>query len=200
MFEDKAARRALVVQPALRECGFSTALACIEVMSARDWPAFRAAISTVVYGSSDLCADVAGNIGWRAGGKSSKRVGYDGLMPVPAGGGHDWDGYLGIDELPSRYNPPEGWIAGAKEMSFPSGWRADRVTSHGWVAVDLCRRIVQVLTPAERFGATQSLDLQQDTLSTYAGALLPRLEGMASDRHDREPSTLVCVGRACRCR
>lgn len=69
VFEDRATRHALVVRSALRECGLSVSLDCIPVMLARDWTEFRAAISTVVYGSNYLYADMAGNIGWQAGGK-----------------------------------------------------------------------------------------------------------------------------------
>lgn len=181
VFEDKAARHALVVRSVLRECGLSGALDCIPVALAGDWRSFRAAIATAVHGSNYLYADVDANIGWQVGGRSPRRVGYDGLMPVPAAGRYDWSGYLAIDELPSRYNPPEGWLASANQMPFPPGWPADRVTSHEWIADDRYRRIVQVLAPEHPHAAADSLRLQQDTLSLRAGALLPLLDAMPGD-------------------
>ena len=44
----------------------------------------------------------SGNIGWVAAGKTPRRANLDGLMPVPGDGRYEWQGFLGLDELPQR--------------------------------------------------------------------------------------------------
>ena len=106
VFEDRAARQALVVRSVQRESGPSVALEYVPLMLARDWGEYRAAVRTAVWGSNYLYADVEGNIGWQTGGRVPRRVGYDGLMPVPASGPYRWDGVLDLDEMVGAHNPP----------------------------------------------------------------------------------------------
>lgn len=185
VFEDRAARHALVVRSALRESGSSVALEYVPILLAGNWDEYRAAIRTAVWGSNYMYADVDGNIGWQTGGRVPRRVGYDGLMPVPAASGAGWDGFLTLDEMAHRYNPPEGWIATANQMPFPPDWPSERVTSREWIPADRYRRICEVLGSKASISPADCLALQRDTVSMRAVALRPvlaALSGAAAER------------------
>jgi len=68
-----------------------------------------------------IYADVDGNIGWVAAGLMPIRS-WSGMLPVPGSGGYEWQGFLPFSELPSSYNPPEGFIATANHNILPPGY------------------------------------------------------------------------------
>lgn len=177
VFEDVAARHALVVRSALQESGPSVALEYVPLMFARNWAEYRRAISYAAWGSNYMYADIDGNIGWQASGRAPRRLRHDGLMPVPAAGDYPWDGFVGLDEMPGEYNPPQGWIASANQMPYSPGWTGP-YSSREWTPDDRYRRIVQVLGPRETHSPAESLALQQDVLSLRAEALRPVWEAI----------------------
>ena len=70
-------------------------------MTAKDWNGFLTAMRRWGAPSENqVYADVKGNIGWVPAGKTPRRVNYDGLMPVPGDGRYEWQGFIGLDELP----------------------------------------------------------------------------------------------------
>jgi len=88
-----------------------------------------------------VCADNEGNIGYHQSGRCPTRAeGVSGLLPVPGWDAtYDWDGDCPVDENPSLYNPPEGYIATAnndmnycaraKVCNLPMGdWRVRRIS------------------------------------------------------------------------
>ena len=87
---------------------------------ASNWTDFRAALSTwwaptqnVVY------ADDQGHIGYQAVGYIPLRPG--GLAGVPiAEEQHEWQGYIGFDQLPSAFDPPDGLLATANARVTPN--------------------------------------------------------------------------------
>ena len=98
--------------------------------------AYGGAMQNFVY------ADVKGNIGWHPAGRIPLRRTGDGSLPYDgATNDGDWTGFVAFDELPSLYNPKEGFIATAnqravgttykyfdvyaRDMSLP--WRAHRI-------------------------------------------------------------------------
>jgi penicillin amidase len=87
---------------------------------ASNWTDFRAALSTwwaptqnVVY------ADDQGHIGYQAVGYIPLRPG--GLAGVPiADQQHEWQGFIGFDQLPSAFDPPDGLLATANARVTPN--------------------------------------------------------------------------------
>jgi penicillin amidase len=66
-----------------------------------------------------VVADHDGVIAWTLTGKIPRRHGYDGRFPVSwAYGDRKWDGWLGPDEIPVIFNPPEGllWSANQRQV------------------------------------------------------------------------------------
>ncbi len=146
------------------------------VVLSTDWPSYRHATSQAVWGSNYFYADVDGNIGWQTGGRAPRRRNHDGLLPVPASGDYDWDGLIPIDELPSEFNPPRGWIASANQMPFPPDYPInERRVNFEWIQDDRYRRIVSVLSSQTSHSLADSVALQHDTYSMRFAALRPLL-------------------------
>jgi penicillin amidase len=88
--------------------------------TASNWTEFRAALNTwwaptqnVVY------ADDQGHIGYQAVGDIPYRPG--GLAGVPiADEQHEWQGFIGFDQLPSAFDPPGGILATANARVTPN--------------------------------------------------------------------------------
>ena len=169
--------RAIALRAASLQPGPPAAFEYLLLSLATDWPSYRTAIAAAVTGSNYMYADVDGNIGWQAGGRAPRRRHHDGLMPVPADGDYDWDGFIPIDELPHEYNPERGWIASANQMPFPPNYPiADRRVGFEWVSDDRYRRIAAVLGAQTSHDLADSIALQHDTFSMRAEALRPLLD------------------------
>ena len=119
----------------------TTASAIFALDVASDFEGFRAAASRFdVPAQNLLYADVDGNIGYQTPGKLPIRGAGDGWMPQPGwDSAYDWTGFIPFEELPTSYNPPEGWIVTANNAvvgadypysltrDWDYGWRAARI-------------------------------------------------------------------------
>ncbi len=112
------------------------------INTADNWNDFRAALSNWDVPSQNfIYADVDGNIGYQMPGRIPIRAEGDGRIPVPGWTNqYEWTGFIPFEELPSLYNPPEGFIVTANNAvvddSYPYhlarewsyGTRAQRIT------------------------------------------------------------------------
>jgi penicillin amidase len=149
-------------------------------MGARNWKEFTAAMRT--WGGppeNQIYADTAGNIGWVPGGLAPRRVGYDGLMPVPGDGRYEWDGFHDGALLPRTYNPSKGIVASANEFNMPEDHPV-KVGFDSWAFPYRHQRIVEVLSAKPRTSPADSRALQSDKLSIPARELVRRLAGMTA--------------------
>ncbi|MGK6314815.1 penicillin acylase family protein [Neorhizobium sp. DT-125] len=130
-----------------------------------------------------VIADVEGNIGWFTAGFTPVRHNWEGLLPVPGHGSHEWDGFLPADQLPRSYNPAEGFVASANEMNLPAG-RDPKAPSigHEWAEISRARRIKSVLAADPKHTLKGSMALQTDTYSRPAATICGVLEKVAA-RH-----------------
>jgi penicillin amidase len=135
-----------------------------QVNSAQNWEQFRAAFAlfggppqNAVYG------DVDGNIGYQAVGKVPLRPA--GLAGVPiTDSSHEWQGYIGFDQLPSAYNPPSGILATANSRVTPDNYPTSLTLD--WAAPYRNERIWKVLASKPKLSAADLLALQNDVYST----------------------------------
>ncbi len=127
-----------------------------------------------------VLADAAGNIGYQMSGRVPARAeGCSGLLPMP---GWDpsfhWRGYLDRDDLPSLYNPPEGFIVTANQD----------LNRFGRVPVqNLCMapyradRISELLAAEEGCTAEAVQAMHYDLFSKQAEAFMPLLLPLLPD-------------------
>ncbi|HEX4128732.1 MAG TPA: penicillin acylase family protein [Pirellulales bacterium] len=116
-------------------------------------------------------ADTAGHIGRQACGWVPRRAAnVSGVLPIPAWDpANHWQGWLGLDELPSTFDPPEGYVASANENPEPPG-------RHHLVTQPLSnyrkRRIVARLEAMPQATLADMEKLQYDVVSVQADDLL----------------------------
>ena len=89
---------------------------------------------------------------------------------------HDWSGFIPFDALPREYNPPGGAIVTANHDVTAKDY-PHRLTVE-WAAGFRARRIMELLAARPRHDAESFRSLQQDRVSAFARALLPRLRGV----------------------
>jgi penicillin amidase len=129
-------------------------------------------------------ADVTGQTGWAAAGRTPVRPNWDGLTPVPGDGRYEWQGFLGDDRLPAVRNPAEGFFATANEMNVPAEPaypRAARRLGFEWSDRTRSTRIREVLSATPKGTLADSMALQVDTVSPQARRGQALLAPLASD-------------------
>jgi penicillin amidase len=183
VYVDEANKRAFAVRSVWFEPGTSAYFGSSDYMTAEDWNGFLAAMRRWGAPSENqLYADVKGNIGWVAAGRTPRRVNYDGLMPVPGDGRYEWSGFLGADELPRAYRPTQGWFATANQMNLPGDYPvAERKVGFEWADSARWQRIVEVLQAKTKMTLADAMDLQNDDTSMLARRLLALLKPLTSD-------------------
>jgi penicillin amidase len=137
--------------------------------------AFAAGRRFRVLGQNLLVADGEGNIGWHATGAPPLRQGYSGWLPADGSSGKmDWIGYLDYDSMPSKYNPPEGFIATANNCSVTPN--SPHAISYAWCAPYRFQRISARLARLKNPTSQDFRDLQMDVHSLEADEIVPKLQ------------------------
>jgi penicillin amidase len=125
LFHDPKTNRAFALAWAGSEPGGAAYLASLAVDRATNRKEFLEAMARWTIPSLNFVyADVDGNIGWIAAARTPVRKAHDGLLPVPGRDRRfDWQGYLGVADLPQTFNPKEGFVATANHNILPPGYR-----------------------------------------------------------------------------
>ncbi|HEY9422172.1 MAG TPA: penicillin acylase family protein, partial [Thermoanaerobaculia bacterium] len=192
--EDRQRRRAYVLRWVGTEPGTAGYLGSLSLNRARSWPEFLKALERWKLPSENLLyADVDGNIGWKMAGLAPVRKGWSGLLPVPADGAYEWQGFLRPSELPSALNPPGGFLATANHNVLPSGYPHE--LGFDWGDSVRYGRIAEVLgEKGRKFTVTDFERLQHDEVSPPARALVGLLREAKGAGEDVKP----WVGRLAR--
>lgn len=156
--------------------------AIIGVNRATGYDEFRSALAKWdIAGQNVVYADVEGNIAYQATGELPIRASGDGSWPVPGWTGeHEWLGVVPFDDMPSIYNPPQGYISTANNPVVAAGalpfFSVD--ANYGYRAA----RIQELLGSATSgFSVASAQELQMDGADGGAPALMPHLLAISSD-------------------
>jgi penicillin G amidase len=187
-YEDDAKSRAFSVRSVWFEPGTAPYLGSLSSMRARDLDQFRA--SNRCWGApsmNHLFADRGGTIAWMPGGKIPRRVGWNGLLPVPGDGRCEWQGFLDVADYPERVNPESGYLFSANEMNLPADWpHKEKQVGHDWIDRARADRIIEAMEEKKRHGAEEAKALQTDELSLPARRLCAALSGLEPGGADSE--------------
>ena len=163
---------------ALREDDL-TLQAALGLPHARDWESFVANVRDFHSPQMNVSyADVDGNIGFLAPGLIPIRRGHrderPGTLPRPGWeASHDWQGFVPFEELPRVYNPPGGTIVTANHQVVHDEY--PHHLTFEWAGGYRAQRIMEKLAERGRHDVAGFRALQQDRISLFARALLPRL-------------------------
>lgn len=129
---------------------------------AADWDGFKKALSN--YGGPTqnfVYADVKGNIGFHnAGAIPLRQAGRSDLPFDGAKGEGRWVGKIPFEELPSSYNPPEGFIVTANQRLAGDSYK--HFLGNVWADPYRARRIYDLLKANEKSTINDSEDIQRD--------------------------------------
>lgn len=182
IFVEKEKKRAFAVRSGWLEPGMSPYFGSIDYMRAKNFKSFKQAMLN--WGApteNQVYADVKGNIGWVPGGLAPKRPNWDGLLPVPGDGRYEWAGFWSGDQLPSTYNPKQGWFASANQMNLPDDYPyQERKLGFEWTNNSRFTRISEVLASLPKVSLQDSMRLQNDDLSIPARRLVTLLKPLSS--------------------
>jgi penicillin G amidase len=143
---------------------------------AGSWEEFRRALEDFNAASQNFVyADVEGNIGYQSTGNIPIRAGGNGWLPVPGWTDeYDWQGFIPFAELPSAFNPPEGYIATANNPVAGRGY--PHLLGIDWDYGQRARRVVDLIEAAPGpIDLAYVQQMQGDNLSMNAARLVPLL-------------------------
>ncbi len=148
---------------------------------AQNWSEFRAALEYWHVPSQNFVyADVDGNIGYQAPGRIPIRANGDGQLPVPGWTDeYEWLGYIPFEELPSRFNPPEGFIVTANHAVVDAGY--PYLISLDWDRGYRAQRITDMIEEFDTLSADDIMLIHGDNKSLSAAEVVPHLVVLSSE-------------------
>jgi penicillin amidase len=154
----------------------------LAINTAQNWDAFRNALKFWDTPAQNFVyADVDGNIGYQLPGRHPIRNGGDGTVPVEGwSGANEWAGWAPFDQLPSRFNPPEGFIVTANNAIVDAGsplFGKQRDWDQGYRA----KRIVQMIRARDKHSIDDVKAMHFDSRAIFADELLPEVLAAAED-------------------
>ncbi len=161
--------------------------AVMRLNKAGNWQEFRAAAALFEVPSQNMIyADVDGNIGYQSPGKIPVRGKGDGRYMVPGGDpAYDWTGYIPFQQLPSVYNPPQGYIVTANQAVAGPGYQ--HLLTTDWSYGYRSQRIHELITTNRGQITVDDVQrMQFDNRNGFAPVLVPHLQ-----RVKREPLSRV---------
>jgi len=136
-----------------------------------------------------MYADVDGNIGWQVVGRIPRRNGFLGDVPLDGQSGkEEWDGFIPFAELPSYYNPPEGYLVSANQNSFPPS--TAYTVSGFFAAPQRALQIRDLLTAKPRWSSPEMLGIQTDIYSGILRNLAAAATAAAEKRGTKNPMAM----------
>ena len=193
---DAANHRAFAMRTVWNEPGLAGYFGSSRLFMAKNWDDFKVAANA--WGAPPLnlvYADVQGNIGWAASGRSPKRNNWDGLMPVPGDGRYEWLGFQGKDVLPSLLNPAQGYFGTANEMNLPVGFPNERdKIGFEWNDRSRIDRINELLGAKTKMTLADSMAIQTDAVSPQSRRAVALLASVSS--HDPALAQALALLRA----
>jgi penicillin amidase len=158
--------------------------AVLQLDLASDFESFRDALRLFDVPSQNMVyADVDGNIGYQAPGLVPIRSNGDGRIPVPGWTNeYEWTGYIPFDELPSIYNPAEGYIVTANNPVVDGSYPYLLTTD--WNYGDRAARIVELIEANSSIDLDYMATMQFDNYNRHADRLLPGILGVELSTDD----------------
>ena len=153
----------------------STIGAFLELNEARNWDEFTLALGDFVVPSQNFVyADVNGHIGYYAPGHIPVRASGDGSRPAEGWTGEtEWTGWIPFEELPHTFDPAQHFIVTANNRPMPSDY--PHLIALEYPEPYRARRITDLLSQKSKLTPNDFREIQADTYSGHAKALLPLL-------------------------
>jgi penicillin amidase len=154
---------------------------------AANWEDFRSAIKNFNSISQNFAyADVDGNIGLNTGGGVPVRKGYGSIIRTGETSEFDWKGYVPFDQLPSSYNPENGYVSSANNKTVSNDY--PYYISFRFYVPYRISRIRKMLEEKEILGIDDFKRMITDQHSDYARLLTPFVLKLRDHRNEMNPT------------
>jgi penicillin amidase len=173
---DAVALKWTAIQP-----GASVVPALLMIDQAQNWAEFREALRHWDVPSQNFVfADVDGNIGYQAPGLIPIRARGDGSLPSPGWTGeYEWTGTIPFDQLPSRFNPKEGFIVTANNAVVDDKYPT--FISRDWDRGYRAQRITDLIRAQGKLSVDDVKAIHGDDYVLFADQLMPYLQVLKAD-------------------
>jgi penicillin G amidase len=183
-----AARYVLALQWTALMPGDTSAAAGVQLSHAKNWDEFLAAAKGFHAPQQNIVyADVQGNIGYIAPARVPVRKAANDLKGIaPALGWeakYDWDGWIPFDQLPRKFNPPEGYIATANEKINAAG---DPFLTSEWALPYRAQRITTLLAATPKHTVASTAAIQTDITSLGMQQFIKAIAPLLGDSPHKE--------------
>jgi penicillin amidase len=140
---------------------------------AGSWQEFTAGVREFTGpGQNFIYGDIDGNIGYWCGVRLPIRGKQNSTLPLPGWDpSADWKGFVPFEQLPHRFNPPEGYIASANNKLVDDSYPYH--ISDLWEPPSRIIRLRDVLGAEGTFTAADFARLQNDRMSPHAQQIVP---------------------------
>ena len=173
----------------------NTADAIFKINTAQDFAQFRdAARDFAVPAQNLLYADTQGHIGYQAPGQipireSSTEGAPPGYWPAPGWDPkYDWKGFVPFEQMPTAYDPPEGYLVAANQAVTASS-RPFLTTE--WDYGYRSERIRKLITATPKVTPARMSQIQGDTRNEFAPELVKVLLAVKLDPFTKEAQNLL---------
>ena len=180
----RESRDAVVLKWTAIQPGAGVVPAVLGIDRAQNWDEFREALRHWDVPSQNFVyADVDGNIGYQSPGLIPIRANPakdggasgNGSLPVPGWTGeYEWTGYIPFDQLPSRFNPKEGFVATANHAVVDDKY--PYFISRDWDRGYRAQRITDMIRAKDKLSIDDMKAIHGDNYSVFADQLLPYLK------------------------
>ena len=172
-----------------------TADAIFKINTARDFAQFRdAAKDFAVPAQNLLYADTQGHIGYQAPGQipireSSTDGAPPGYWPAPGWDPkYDWKGFVPFEQMPTAYDPPEGYLVAANQAVTAS---STPFLTTEWDYGYRSERIRTLITATPKVTPARMSQIQGDTRNEFAPELVKVLLAVKLDPFTKEAQNLL---------
>jgi len=154
---------------------------------AGNWEDFRSALNGFNSISQNFAyADVDGNIGLNTGGGVPVRKGYGSTIRQGDTSEFDWKGYVPFDQLPSSYNPENGYVSSANNKTVSNEY--PYYISFRFYVPYRISRIRKMLEEKEILGIDDFKRMITDQNSDYARLLTPFILKLKERQAEMNPT------------
>lgn len=162
------------------------------VNTSHHWQSFLNGVKEfTVPGQNFVYADSDGNIGYHPGVRLPKRSSNNPTVPFEGWtGSHEWQGFIPFEQLPSQYNPPEGFIATANNKTTSN---APYHIANLWEPPSRIQRIREVLQSKQLLDVNDFKRLQNDYFSHFAKEVTPHILSAYSAAPVEDPAVAMAV-------
>ncbi len=137
------------------------------INTSANWEQFRKAVAGfTVPGQNFVYGDIDGNIGYICGSRLAVRGGASPMFAMDGStSSNDWRGFVPADQMPSLFNPPQGYIASANNKTIKS---FPHYISNLWEPASRITRIHELLQSKPVHSPGDFMEYQIDITSPYA--------------------------------